>query len=98
IEKLDAALPQVRIQVIIAEVTLSDTDQSGITALGLTVGQSSKGATHILNWAGGGTTTTATGTTTSSLPGTSIASFDFTNGILNPLAFNAALNATSAGQ
>ena len=96
IDKLDAPLPQVRIEVIIAEVTLSDTDQSGITALGLTVGQSSNGATHILNWAGGGTTTGTTGTTTG-IPGTSVAGWDFTNGIVNPLAFNAAMNAPSAG-
>jgi general secretion pathway protein D len=99
IDKLDAPLPQVRIEVIIAEVTLSDTDQSGITALGLTVGQSSNGATHIVNWAGGATTSSGTSgtTTTPSIPGTSIAGWDFTNGIVNPLAFNAALNATSAG-
>jgi general secretion pathway protein D len=99
IEKLDAPLPQVRIEVIIAEVTLSDTDQSGITALGLTVGKAADGATRITNWAGGGTTTSGTsGTATaSSIPGTSIAGWDFTNGIVNPLAFNAALNATSAG-
>jgi general secretion pathway protein D len=96
IDKLDAALPQVRIEVVIAEVTLSDTDQSGITALGLTVGQSANGTTHILNWAGTGTSTSSTGTTTGT-SGTSIAGWDFTNGIVNPLAFNAALNATSAG-
>ncbi len=100
IEKLDAPLPQVRIEVIIAEVTLSDTDESGITSLGLQVGQIKDGTTHITNWAGGPATTSGTSgtTTTPSLPGTSIAGWDFTNGIVNPLAFNAALNATSAGQ
>jgi general secretion pathway protein D len=96
IDKLDAPLPQVRIEVFIAEVTLSDTDQSGITALGLTVGQSANGTTHLLNWAGGGVTTGSTGVTTG-IPGTSIAGFDFTNGVVSPLAFNAAMNATSAG-
>ncbi|MSU65949.1 MAG: type II secretory pathway, component PulD [Opitutus sp.] len=35
IEKLDIILAQVRIEVVIAEVTLSDNDQSGISALGL---------------------------------------------------------------
>jgi general secretion pathway protein D len=85
VEKLDAPLKQVRIEVIIAEVTLSDTDDSGITALGLTVGQSANGTTHLLNWAGTGSS------------GTSIAGWDFTSGVVSPLAFNAAMNATSAG-
>ncbi len=89
IAKLDLALAQVRIQVIIAEVTLSDTDISGISSLGLTVGQNSAGATHVINWAGA---------TNSATPGTSIAGWDFANGIVNPLAFNAAFNATSTGQ
>jgi general secretion pathway protein D len=80
IDKLDVALAQVRIQVIIAEVTLSDTDISGITALGLTAGQNSKGATQITNFSG------------------SIAGWDLSNGVVNPLAFNAAFNSTSTGQ
>ena len=37
IEKVDVVLPQVRIEVVIAEVTLTDNDSSGITALGMTV-------------------------------------------------------------
>ena len=89
IVKLDIALAQVRIQMIIAEVTLSDTDVSGISSLGLTVGQNSAGATHVIDWAGGGSN--------AAVPGTSIAGWDFTNGVVNPLAFNAALNSTSAG-
>jgi len=94
VDKIDAVLPQVRIQVIIAEVTLDDTDQSGITALGLTVGPKSatNTATGITTFAGGGTT--GAGSTT---PGTSIAGWDFTNGIVNPLSFAAAFNPTSAG-
>lgn len=88
VEKLDLPLPQVRIQVIVAEVTLSDTDISGISALGLTVATDSTRGTHITNWAGGGSGSTG---------GTSIAGWDFTNGVVNPLAFNAAMNATSAG-
>jgi len=94
IAKLDIALAQVRIQVIIAEVTLSDTDISGISSLGLTVGQNAAGATHVLTFAGGTTTGTATAATT---PGTSIAGWDLTGGVVNPLAFNAAFNPTSAG-
>ncbi|MEI6247803.1 MAG: secretin N-terminal domain-containing protein [Verrucomicrobiota bacterium] len=37
IDKVDVVLPQVRIEVVIAEVTLTDNDSSGITALGMTV-------------------------------------------------------------
>jgi len=37
VEKIDIVLPQVRIEVLIAEVTLSDEDDSGISALGLNV-------------------------------------------------------------
>lgn len=96
IDKLDIALAQVRIQVIIAEVTLKDTDISGITSLGLTVGTDSIHGTHITNWAGGGTA--PAGGTAPLTPGTSISGWDFTNGVVNPLAFNAAFNPTSSGQ
>ena len=37
IDKVDIVLPQVRIEVVIAEITLTDNDQNGFTALGLTV-------------------------------------------------------------
>ncbi len=37
IDKVDVVLPQVRVEVVIAEVTLTDTDTSGISALGLQV-------------------------------------------------------------
>ena len=37
IDKVDIVLPQVRVEVVIAEVTLTDSDSSGITALGMTV-------------------------------------------------------------
>ena len=97
IEKLDIALAQVRIQVIIAEVTLTNSDISGITALGLTVGQQN-GATHVTNFAGSSTGSTTTGTaTTTAIPGTSISGWDFTSGVVNPLAFNAAFNSASTG-
>lgn len=47
IDKIDIILAQVRIEVIIAEVTLNDSDKSGISALKLTVGQNATGATQI---------------------------------------------------
>lgn len=50
VDKIDIILAQVKIEVIIAEVTLSDTDKSGITALNLTVGPTAKGATSITNF------------------------------------------------
>ncbi|MEY4271281.1 MAG: hypothetical protein RL250_147 [Verrucomicrobiota bacterium] len=37
IDKVDIVLPQVRVEVVIAEVTLSDNDENGFTALGATV-------------------------------------------------------------
>ena len=37
IDKVDVVLPQVRVEVVIAEVTLTDEDSSGISALGLDV-------------------------------------------------------------
>ncbi len=40
VDKIDIVLAQVRIEVVIAEVTLSDTDKSGISALNLTVANS----------------------------------------------------------
>jgi general secretion pathway protein D len=103
VDKIDEVLPQVRIQVIIAEVTLDDTDASGITALGLTVGPKGGVAgapTQITTFAGSGSSTTGTsgtGTSTSLIPGTSIAGWDFTSGIVNPLSFAAAFNPSSAG-
>jgi len=52
VERIDIVLSQVRIEVIIAEVTLHDTDTSGISALNLTVGPNAKGATQVTNFAG----------------------------------------------
>ena len=37
VERVDIVLPQVRVEVVIAEVTLSDNESNGISALGLTV-------------------------------------------------------------
>jgi general secretion pathway protein D len=75
VEKIDVLLAQVSIQVVIAEVTLSDTDTSGVNALGLTVGQTAKGATSITNFSG------------------SIAGWNVTSGVVNPLQFAAAIQA-----
>jgi len=91
VEKLDQAVAQVRIQVIIAEVTLSDTDISGIQSLGLTVGQNSAGATKVLSFAG-----SAVGSG-GSPNGTSIAGWDFTSGTVNPFAVTAALQSAGNG-
>lgn len=52
VEKLDVLLAQVSIQVVIAEVTLNDTDKSGLGALNLTIGQDAKGKTAITNFTG----------------------------------------------
>jgi general secretion pathway protein D len=78
VNKIDIVLAQVRIEVIIVEVTLSDTDKSGISALNLTVGPNSKsGALQITNFTG------------------SVAGWDVSAGVVNPLSFAAAM--TDAG-
>ena len=78
VDKIDVVLAQVRIEVIIAEVTLSDTDKSGISALNLTVGPNkTNGAIQVTNFAG------------------SFSGWDVSAGVVNPLAFEAAL--TDAG-
>ena len=78
VNKIDIVLAQVRIEVIIAEVTLSDTDKSGISALNLTVAPNTKtGALQITNFSG------------------SVAGWDVSAGVVNPLSFAAAM--TDAG-
>lgn len=52
VDKIDIVLAQVRIEVVIAEVTLTDTDKSGLSALNLTVGTAANGGTSITNFAG----------------------------------------------
>ncbi len=47
VAKVDILLAQVRIEVLIVEVTLSDTDKTGLSALNLTVGQNPLGTTKI---------------------------------------------------
>ena len=79
IAKLDVLLAQVRIEVIIAEVTLSDTDRSGISALNLTVATDTAATggsrgTHITDFAG------------------TLAGWSISSGVVNPLSFAAALS------
>ena len=78
VDKIDIVLAQVRVEVVIAEVTLSDTDKSGISKLNLTVGPSGS-TTQITKFSG------------------SAAGWDVTNGVVNPLAFEAAMNSGSMG-
>lgn len=77
VDKIDILLAQVSIQVVIAEVTLSDIDTSGLSALNLTVKTDLPGGgdrgTHISNFTG------------------TIGSWNVTSGVVNPLAFQAAL-------
>jgi len=78
VDKLDIVLAQVRIEVVIAEVTLTDSDKSGISALNLTVGPNTKtGSLQITNFTG------------------SVAGWDVSAGVVNPLSFVAAM--TDAG-
>jgi general secretion pathway protein D len=82
--KIDILLAQVRIEVIIAEVTLSDKDTSGISALNLTVApNTTTGKIGITNFDTG---TGANG----------IAGWGITGGIVNPLAFKAAMGDTGS--
>ena len=75
IDKIDILLAQVRIEVIIAEVTLNNSDRSGISALNLTVATlpGNRHGTHITNFGG------------------TVGGWDITEGIVNPLSFKAAL-------
>ena len=94
VEKIDVLLAQVAIQVVIAEVSLSDTDQDGLTALGLTIGTAPNGGTSITGatgalagWTFGPIVTAAvTGTTGTGSTGTT----PVTGGV-NPLNFLATL-------
>jgi general secretion pathway protein D len=83
VEKIDVLLAEVSIQVVIAEVTLSDTDQNGLSALNLTVGKAPNGGTSII-----GATGTVAGWTFGPAAGAAA-------GTINPLSFIASLQ--SAG-
>jgi len=52
IDKIDVLLSQVSIEVVIAEVTLTDTDDSGISALSATISKATNGGTSITNVTG----------------------------------------------
>ena len=73
VDKIDIILAQVKIEVVIAEVTLSDTDKSGISALNLTVGKAPNGGSSITNFE------------------TTVAGWAVTKGVVDPVAFQAAL-------
>jgi general secretion pathway protein D len=86
VNKLDILLAQVSIQVVIAEVTLTDTDISGISALNLTVGTDTPAGlggdngrgTHITNFTG------------------TLGSWAVTSGVVNPMSFVAALGSNGS--
>jgi len=92
VDKIDVILAQVRIEVVIAEVTLNDTDKSGITALNLTV--QPPGTTAITNTSGALSSTTSMGSGASNITNFSgaVAGWNITNGTVNPLAFAAAMS------
>ena len=83
VEKIDVLLAQVSIQVVIAEVTLSDTDQNGLSALNLQVGKAPNGGTSITGFSG-----TISGWTVGGVAANTLAT-------VNPLSFLASLQ--SAG-
>jgi general secretion pathway protein D len=82
IDKIDVLLAQVSIQVVIAEVTLSDTDNSGLNSLELQVGQNAKGGTSVTGFTG-----SVAGWSVAGVSGNALAT-------VNPLAFLANLSAT----
>lgn len=84
ISKIDIVLPQVRIEVIIAEVTLTDSQTSGISALGFTVATDTPN--NPLTGGDNGRGTHITG-----IDPLNVAGWSITKGIVNPLSFQAAL-------
>ena len=74
VAKIDIVLAQVSIKVYITEVTLTDTDKSGLSKLNLTIGtNATTGVRSITNFA------------------TDVAGWSISKGVVNPLAFEAAL-------
>lgn len=86
VAQVDIILAQVNIEVIIAEVTLKNTQSTGLQALNLTVGTDTPEGpggdngrgTHITNFAG------------------TVAGWAVTEGVVNPLAFKAALGSVGS--
>lgn len=84
VDKVDILLAQVRIEVIIAEVTLNNNDQSGIASLNLTVGSDADGHnTRITNFSSGSVGESGV------LSGP--AGWAITGGVVHPFAFQAAM-------
>ncbi|HEX2854230.1 MAG TPA: secretin N-terminal domain-containing protein [Opitutaceae bacterium] len=81
VAKVDIILAQVNIEVIIAEVTLKNGQSTGLQALNLTVGTDTPGGTGGDN---------GRGTHITNFAGT-VAGWAVTEGVVNPLAFKAAL-------
>ncbi len=82
VDKLDVLLAQVSIQVVIAEVTLTDSTSGGLTALNLTVGQNAlTGKTQVLKFDTGANNDT---------PGT-LGGWVVNATSINPLQFSAAM-------
>ncbi|MEO7699258.1 MAG: secretin N-terminal domain-containing protein [Opitutus sp.] len=74
VDKIDILLAQVRIEVVIAEVTLSNNDRTGLASMNLTVNTTENGrGTHVTNFGG------------------DIGGWNITEGVVNPLAFKAAM-------
>jgi len=83
VEKVDVLLAQVSIQVVIAEVTLNDSDTSGINALNLTIANDLNGISRVTNF------NTGTGPN-------GIAGWNITGGTLSPFSFQAAMGNTGS--
>jgi len=79
VDKIDVILAQVRIEVVIAEVTLTDSDTTGISALNL----------HVT---GGSIAKTGFGATGATELSSGNASWAVTNGVVSPLAFDALIS------
>jgi general secretion pathway protein D len=91
VDKIDIILAQVSIQVIIAEVTLNDSDKTGLSALGFTVGTDAPSSS-----ATGPVGSTGHGTHITNFDPIGVAGWAFTGGVVNPLAFKAALGDTGS--
>jgi general secretion pathway protein D len=92
VEKIDILLAEVAIQVVVAEVTLSDTDNDGLQSLAATIGKAPNGGTSITGLAGGIAGWTFGPTTAVAATGTGTAA-TAAGGSLNPLNFLATLQA-----
>jgi general secretion pathway protein D len=90
IDKIDVLLSQVSIEVVIAEVTLTDSDMSGVSALSATISKAANGGTSITNVTG-----TAAGMQVSSANTVANAATGIIAGDINPISLIASIQ--SAG-